>query len=76
MKKKESIRTTDRQRVGKSIADLRRLRGVSQYRLSDLTGIARSHIGSIERGEFSVGIDTLSIIASALGAEIDFIIKN
>ena len=63
----------DRERIGKRIAGLRKEKGISQAKLSELTGIGSGHIARIELGRYSVGIDTLAKIAEALGYKIDFV---
>ena len=44
----------------------------SEDRGTDATGIAYNHIGRIERGKYNVTIDTLAVIANALGVRITF----
>lgn len=65
----------DRERIGKQIAEIRKEKGISQAKLSELTGIGSGHIARIELGKYSTGIDTLSKIAEALEYKIDFIKK-
>lgn len=65
----------ERERIGKRIAELRKEKGISQAKLSELTGIGSGHIARIELGKYSTGIDTLAKIAEVLGYEIDFIKK-
>ena len=54
--------------IGKRIKEVRESRGLSQYRLSKLSGVAQPTINSIEReGQTrSPAIDTVQRIASAL----------
>ena len=35
-----------------------------------MTGIAFNHIGRIEKGQYNVTLDTLALLADALGMEI------
>lgn len=65
----------ERERIGKRIAELRKEKGVSQAKLSELTGIGSGHIARIELGKYSTGIDTLARIAEVLEYKIDFIKK-
>ena len=51
---------TNRERIGKRIAQLRMEAGISQY------------IARIETGKYSTGIDILSKIGDALGYKLDF----
>ena len=63
----------DRERIGKRIAQIRNDKGLSQAKLSELTGIAPGNIARIETGKYSTGIDILSKIGDALGYQLDFI---
>lgn len=66
----------DRERIGKRIAQLRKEAGVTQARLSELTGIASGNIPRIELGRYNTGIDLLSKIGNALGYQLDFVPKK
>lgn len=68
-------RAQARIRLGQRIAELRNERGMTQEQLAELTGIARPHISRIEKGCHSVGVDSMQLIAEALGADIDFVRK-
>ena len=52
--------------VGKRIRVLRQNRGYSQERLASRSGLHRSHMGQIERGETNVTVKTLERIGLAL----------
>lgn len=65
----------DRERIGQRIAELRKEKGISQAKLSELTGIGSGHIARIELGRYSTGIDTLAKIAEILEYKIDFVKK-
>lgn len=62
-----------RERIGKRIACLRREAGMSQRDLAEKTGYNPSNIARIETGKYSVGLDVLTRIASALGASVELI---
>ena len=66
----------NRERIGKRIAQIRMEAGLSQARLSELTGIAPGNIARIETGKYSTGVDLLSKIGDALGYQLDFINKK
>ena len=59
-------------RIGKRIAELRKEKGLSQFKLAQLTGIDSSNIGKIELGKYNPSLEILSRIGDALGVEIDF----
>ena len=53
-------------KLGKAIRLARTLKGLSQESLSSLSGLHRTYIGGIERGERNVSIENLLRIARAL----------
>jgi transcriptional regulator with XRE-family HTH domain len=63
----------ERQRIGQHIAQLRKEQGMTQQDLADRVEMQRSHIARIEAGRYSVGLDTLTAIAQALGKRLAFV---
>ena len=63
----------ERKRIGRRIAELRKEQNMTQAQLAERCGIAQAHIARIETGRYSVGLDTLAQIATALGMELEFI---
>lgn len=61
-----------RKDVGECIRRAREEKGLSLRQVEKLTGVAFNHIGRIERGKYNVTIDTLAVIANALGVRITF----
>jgi transcriptional regulator with XRE-family HTH domain len=55
-------------RLGSAVRTRRKTVGLSQEALADASGIDRSHMGKIERGERNVTLLNLSRIAAALHA--------
>lgn len=55
-----------RSRLGERIRALRKVRGLSQYQFSDMTGIARSYLIDIEKGRRNVSVDNLAKISHGL----------
>ena len=62
-----------RQRIGQRIAEIRKAQGITQQDLADRTGIQRNHISRIEQGRYSVGFDTLQLIAEAMVGNVEII---
>lgn len=56
----------NRQAFGERLRDLRLARGLSQERLAEAADLHRNHVGTVERGERSVGLDTILSLAGAL----------
>ena len=63
----------ERLRIGMRIAELRREKGLTQRELGDKCGLQGSHIARIEKGRYSVGLDTLTAIADAMETTLDFV---
>jgi transcriptional regulator with XRE-family HTH domain len=57
--------------IGKKIKEIREEKGISQYRLAQLTGINRSTIKRYEEGSIKkISLDNLMKICNALGVDI------
>lgn len=67
---------TERQRIGKLIADIRKEKGLSQAQLAEQCGTHQGHIARIELGKYSVGLDSLASIAEALDCKIEILKKE
>ena len=63
----------ERQRIGQHIAQLRKEQGMTQQDLANRVEMQRSHMARIEAGRYSVGLDTLTAIAQALGKRLAFV---
>ena len=66
-------RNKERERIGKRIKELRKEQEMDAKTLAQRVGIDPGNLSRIEQGKFSVGIDTLCKIASALNMRIDFV---
>lgn len=55
---------------GARVREARKAKGVSQERLALLSGIDRSYMGRIERGEINLTLEKVYRIAQALGVEV------
>ena len=63
-------------RFGNRVKHLRLQKGMtSQMKLSFKTGLDRTYIGGIERGERNVGLKNIEKLAMALGVELDELFK-
>lgn len=62
--------------LGKAIRARRKALGVSQEALADNSGIDRSHMGKIERGERNVTVLNLVRIASALDCKVSEMLND
>lgn len=63
-------------KFGKRIKELRLQKGItSQMGLALKTGLDRTYIGGIERGERNVGLKNIEKIAKTLGAKIEELFK-
>jgi transcriptional regulator with XRE-family HTH domain len=58
-----------RTRISTNIKILRGKIGMSQEALADRAGLHRTHISQLERGTLNLGLDTLIVVAAALGVE-------
>lgn len=57
---------TDLKKFGGQVRKLRKARGLSQEELAEITGLHRTYIGGIERGERNVAILNILRLAKAL----------
>ena len=62
-----------RERIGKRIAALRKLAGMSQEDLALRAGLQRTHVSRIEAGKYAVTLETIQAIAEALYMTVDII---
>lgn len=66
-------RYEDRARIGSRIREIREARGIEARDLARLANIDAANLSRIENGKYSVGLDILSKIATALGKKVDFV---
>ncbi|MBR1863774.1 MAG: helix-turn-helix transcriptional regulator [Ruminococcus sp.] len=62
--------------VGRTIADFRVRKGISQEVLSGLANIGRTHLSAIERGQRKPTLETLYRISCALGVNMSDIVAE
>lgn len=70
---KDVKRKEIRQRIGMRVAALRKHAGLSQEQLSEKAGLQRTHVSRIEKGRYSLNIETLQAIAEAIGMTVDIV---
>lgn len=58
-----------RKRFGEQIRKLRKANNYSQEDLAELSGLHRTYIGSIERGERNVSLENIIFISRALNCK-------
>ena len=54
-------------RFGEKLREARSRRAITQETLADLSGLHRTYVSSVERGERNVSIQTIARFAEALG---------
>jgi len=63
----------ERTRIGEKIRQIREEKGIEAKDLARLAKIDAANLSRIEKGKYSVGLDILSKLASALGYHIDIV---
>lgn len=66
----DSEKYEGRKQIGFQIKSLRKERNLTQNELSELAGITQANIAKIEDGKYSVGLDVLNKVITALKAQI------
>lgn len=56
--------------LGNNIRKFRKLRGLSQEELAEISNLHRTYLGSVERGERNITIDNIQRIAKALNINV------
>jgi transcriptional regulator with XRE-family HTH domain len=57
-------------KLGENVKRLRLAKGFSQEKLAELTGLHRTYIGGVERGERNISLLNLARLAKALGVSL------
>lgn len=66
----------DYKNLGMNIAYYRKLRGISQEKLSELANISRTHMSRIETADCAVSLDVVFALAEALNVDIYKLFQN
>ncbi len=62
----------DKVEVGKRIMRLRKEKGYTQEKLSEMMEISKNHLSGIECGKYNVTLETLSKLCNTLGRTPDY----
>ena len=76
MKKKDTKRKAFLKKVGSRIRKIRKEKGFSQESLAFASGLDRSYVGGVERGERNIAIVNLKRISDGLEIPLCELIKN
>lgn len=60
-----------RKSIGDQVREAREEAGLTLRELGHMVGLAHNHIGRIEAGKYNVTVDTLAVIAEALGVTLE-----
>lgn len=66
----------DYKNLGMNIAYYRKLRGISQEKLSEMVNISRTHMSRIETADCAVSLDVVFALAEALQIEQNKLFEN
>ena len=66
----------DYKSLGMNIAYYRKLRGISQEKLSEMVNISRTHMSRIETADCAVSLDVVFALAEALQVEQSKLFQN
>ena len=64
---------SNREYIGKRIAEIRQAKGLSIRQLADASGVNFANVYKIENGKYNVSIDILGKICDALGCKIEIV---
>ena len=62
--------------LGMNVAYYRKLRGISQEKLSEMANISRTHMSRIETADCAVSLDVVFALAEALQVELYKLFQN
>ena len=62
--------------IGSNIKHYRKVLGISQEKLAEISGLHRTYIGSVERGERNISAKNIAKIAAVLDVEPHILMKK
>ncbi len=62
-----------REELGSRLREIRKSKQLTLQQIAELSGVDTSYVSKLERGENAGSIDTLSKIASAMGARVEIV---
>ena len=65
----KKIHLTLQSAFGLAVRSLRKRAGLSQEELADKSGLHRTYIGSVERGERNISLENIQALAGVLGLQ-------
>ena len=67
---------TARERFATRLREERLAKGLSQELLADLAGLHRTYVGSVERSERNISIDSMERLAQAIGVDVADLLQS
>lgn len=74
--KKKADEETFSQKIGKRIREERLRLNLTQERLAEDVDCSMAYIGNVERGERSLTLDNLIVVAKRLGVTVDYLLSD
>lgn len=65
-----------KKQLGLEIRKIRLAKGYSQEKLAEISGLHRTYIGGVERGERNIGIENLKKIADSLEIKVSELFQD
>ena len=76
MERRSGSKHSARERFAQQLRSARLGRAISQEALADLAGLHRTYVGSVERGERNISIDSMERLATALDLDVSDLVRK
>jgi transcriptional regulator with XRE-family HTH domain len=76
MPKRSLATESGRLTFARNLRNARTKQRLTQEKLAEVTGLHRTYVGSVERGERNVSIDNIERFAAALGLPLEELLKR